>query len=68
MRRPKMKSMKTLREICWDEIDTNVPTNVLHVAGAKWIFAMCFQKWLGRSPVAVQYEVPSEYEKYNIFA
>ena len=68
MRRPKMKSMKTLREICWDEIDTNVPTNVLRVAGAKWIFAMCFQKWLGCSPVAVQYKVPSEYEKYNIFA
>ena len=68
MRRTQLKSMKTLCEICWDEINTNVPVNILRVAGAEWLFNMCFPKWLRRSPVPVQYEVPCDYDEYNIFA
>ena len=68
LQRPKMKYMKTLREICWEEIDINLPINVLRVGCAEWIFNMCFPKWLRKSPVPVQYEVPSDYDEYNIFA
>ena len=68
MKRKKLKSMKTLREICWDEIHINVPVNVLYIAGVEWIFNMCFPKWLWRSPVPVRYEVPCDYDEYNIFA
>ena len=68
LKRPKMKSMKTLREIWWDEITINVPINVLRVASAEWMFKMCFPKWLCKSPVPIQYEVPCDYDEYNIFA
>ena len=68
MKRKQLKSMKTLRKLCWDEIHINVPVNVLQVAGAEWLFNLCFPKWLRRSPVPVRYEVPCNYDGYNIFA
>ena len=68
LKRPKMKCMKTLHEICWDEIMINVPINVLRVASAEWTFNICFPKWLRKSPVPIQYEVPCDYDEYNIFA
>ena len=55
MKRKKLKAMKTLCELCWDEIHINVPVNVLHIAGDEWLFNLCLPKWLHRSPVPVRY-------------